>query len=379
MSDKQSFLRHNWKLFYNNTIYILLESLTISIAVSLVDAFYIRVPPQGIDLYLYAIRSIFTYGLFIMVLIFLLRTTLARLNVISKGIEDAHREHEGNFSTYFKKNWDKYTENKQIVVRLDMLVRPFNKDNLIFFSDIFILKALTPSPNTTGHRFHGGNAHIVAIDWSDPTSWLTDDMMTYLAMQATWLRKDLNRKVSRIFLVNDLEAVTARMLIIHSILGFETYVLNRNRISDSSFNEWGNEYRRDALFWYNPDPYLIFSTINAMDMYGYVSTAKGGIYSSSDRESGDINRTLNFITDIEISRKYLDIFTKLMDWCKDVTCTRCSSGTISAPKLDSNALRGCACGFYIPSGFFSDLANHAGLNGLETRFVSFREHWTRSD
>lgn len=122
-------------------------------------------------------------------------------------------------------------KNVKFIVHLSEMIDPFNRS------------CMEESRNII---FNGPKKVIYAIDWTPAGAWLSEDLLGYLAMQANWCASDSEREVHRIFVWDHIDNLERKMLAIHSMLGFHTYLANKEAVRKIAENK---NHMRDVLFW----------------------------------------------------------------------------------------------------------------------------------
>jgi len=110
---------------------------------------------------------------------------------------------------------------KQSKIVFEAGISEFKDDDLLIFHRILAeLKKI------------GKNISIFAIDNTDPRTWWTDNMIGYLALLS---QHHPESAIHRIFVcqMNDLKSpVFAKLIGLHSLMGFRTYVIEYNKYKD---------------------------------------------------------------------------------------------------------------------------------------------------
>ena len=116
--------------------------------------------------------------------------------------------------------WQQLKQDRELVIQ--PRIKPFNAYTLDRVHELLI-------PEIRGCVLgeEGPCNLLLALDLGGPTSWWTNDMLGYLALQVNWVVRSPGRRVKRIFVWEPAEYISLpgiKIISIHKMLGFETYV-----------------------------------------------------------------------------------------------------------------------------------------------------------
>ncbi len=176
------------------------------------------------------------------------KTLLNKINAIDidKHFEQIKNTTNTNYSSMkdeflniwgeiFKNNneqWESFKKSRDIVINVKV-TEIFDHKHVVFLQDK-LERAFPNIKEYIKNRYivEVPDAHIYALDASNPKTWLTENMLCYLAIQAEWKSWDFRPKherlISRIFVMHpsNLNSIIGkRIIIFHRLLGFDTYVV----------------------------------------------------------------------------------------------------------------------------------------------------------
>lgn len=137
---------------------------------------------------------------------------------------------KSDVSTIIRAEVNALSDRVQFFVKVSDVARPIDSSSMHEFSKIM---------------FSGPKKTIFAIDWNSGETWLSDDMLGYLAAQANWRAMEHGREIYRIFVWDRLDPLSKKLIDIHSMLGFHAFILSKAAAEATV----PAPFRRDVIFW----------------------------------------------------------------------------------------------------------------------------------
>ncbi len=211
-----------------------------------------------------------------------------------------------------EERWRKYFKGAEVVIQLIPKMKPLNKVAIEVAQGIFLRNSGITGDNAS---------RLYAIDWNTPDYWLRNDMLGYLAAQAQWQTKGNGlREVHRLFIWDRIDNIGEKILGIHCLMGFHTYVALRKSIDIAGNVE--RDLMRDVLYWdgtAEATPIIVQDVAAHLPggrMVGYESplTVQDRAALEDDNDSSEITECMRGI-DVGRMLSYHKVMQRLMQSC----------------------------------------------------------------
>lgn len=166
---------------------------------------------------------------------------------IVTSLDNKLEEYKTVFDDTSKEVKDNLSESKTLLSRADIVVYPIKTCQELDEHLVDIAQKIFLRKSGILDEF----LPIYAIDWNSPYYWIQNDVLAYLATQASWRAHGNKREVYRFFVWDPWDIETKlgeKMINVHLLLGFHTYLTTRKK----ALALLSPEQCRDILFWGDP-------------------------------------------------------------------------------------------------------------------------------